>query len=137
MWFQVCSAEAMQKNVEEQVEQGTQLHHSVTAPTSEGTREVTLSDVMLELKSLRKTVTTKSDVSTLKTELTADLEALVSTRLAPLQGQLADLDVKHTALAAQYKQLKARLDEGGAPQASSWKDRDRNDPARKQVAVLG
>ena len=47
------------------------------------------------------------------------------------------MKAKHIALEAQYKDLKARLEEGGAAQGTNWKEKDKNDPARKQVAVLG
>ena len=87
-------------------------------------REVTLSDVLVELKSLRETVTTKGDLAELKEELSTELLSFVETRVRPLEQKLEKLTEEN-------EELKRRV-----AQREEKKETE-VDPAPKRVMFQG
>ena len=98
--------------------------------------EDTLTEVLRELKGLRQTVATKSDLTALKNELLQSTATLVEEKLRPLQTKLGNLEREHAELKQQVADLKAgKAGAGGGTQAP--KRNDSSDPVYKRVAFVG
>lgn len=95
-------------------------------------RELTVTDTLLtlgaEVRSLRKALATKENLAALRLELETLVPAFVEQRAAPLETKLLKLTQGHEAL----KKEGAELEGGGSTTGG-----DKQDPARKQEAVLG
>ena len=86
-------------------------------------------EVLSAVKALETKLATKEDLATLRTELETAVTTFVETRVKPLEDKLEKLTQEHEAL----KKKVATLEVGGG----FAKAGDKEDPARKQVAVLG
>ena len=107
----------------------SQASASASASTGEPSNSELLAAVHALTSKFDK-LATKDDLVKLKTEVTAEVHEQVSAAVAPVKTEVAQLRGK-------VQELEAQKGGGGSAVDALWRSVDRNDPAKKQVAVRG
>ena len=94
-----------------------------TTPGTEGRTDSVLAAIAA-LSARFDTLATKDDLTTLRTDLEKHTRDTVSAAVDPVRQEVQQLQARVRSLET-------------ADKAGTWKEKDRADPARKQVAVLG